>query len=100
MGGASAQTLGLGRRRAGSSIALRGSRRPADHQRVVRDLFEGARRGDAGRDHCLATVTAKRLAAAIEHQGPPATVRDPRSRDSAADLRLGAAAGRDCRPQQ
>jgi integrase len=42
-------------------------------QRVVRDLLEGARREDAGRDHGRATVTAKRLAAALELQGPPGT---------------------------
>jgi integrase len=40
---------------------------------VVRDLLEGARREDAGRDHGRATITAKRLAAALELQGPPAT---------------------------
>jgi integrase len=40
---------------------------------VVRDLLEGARREDAGRDHGRASVTAKRLAAALELQGPPAT---------------------------
>jgi integrase len=40
---------------------------------VVRDLLEGARRADAGRDHWHATITAKRLAAALELQGPPAT---------------------------
>jgi hypothetical protein len=39
----------------------------------VRDLLEGARRADAGRDHGRATITAKRLAAALELQGPPAT---------------------------
>jgi integrase len=44
---------------------------PTD-QRVVRDLLEGARREDAGRDHGRATVTAKRLAAALDLQGPPA----------------------------
>jgi hypothetical protein len=40
---------------------------------VVRDLLEGARREDAGRDYGRATITAKRLAASIELQGPPAT---------------------------
>jgi integrase len=45
---------------------------PTD-QRVVRDLLEGARREDAGRDHGRATITAKRLAAALVLQGPPAT---------------------------
>jgi integrase len=71
-GGASAQTLGS------RAAAIRffhraaGLASPTD-QRVVRDLLEGARREDAGRDHGRATVTAKRLAAALELQGPPAT---------------------------
>jgi site-specific recombinase XerD len=69
-GGASAQTLGS------RAAAIRffhraaGLASPTD-QRVVRDLLEGARREDAGRDHGRATVTAKRLAASIELQGPP-----------------------------
>jgi integrase len=71
-GGASAQTLGA------RAAAIRffhwqaGLASPTD-QRVVRDLLEGARREDAGRDHGRATITAKRLAASIELQGPPAT---------------------------
>jgi site-specific recombinase XerC len=70
--GASAQTL------ASRAAAIRyfhraaGLAAPTD-QRVVRDLLEGARREDAGRDHGRATITAKRLAAALELQGPPAT---------------------------
>jgi site-specific recombinase XerC len=40
---------------------------------VARDLLEGTRREDAGRDHGRATITAKRLAAALTLQGPPAT---------------------------
>jgi site-specific recombinase XerC len=71
-GGASAQTLGS------RAAAIRffhrqaGLTSPTD-QRVVRDLLEGARRQDGGRDHGRATITAKRLAASIELQGPPAT---------------------------
>jgi site-specific recombinase XerC len=71
-GGASAQTLGS------RAAAIRffhgavGLASPTD-QRVVRDLLEGARREDAGRDHGRATITAKRLAAALALQGPPAT---------------------------
>jgi integrase len=71
-GGASAQTLGS------RAAAIRffhraaGLASPTD-QRVVRDLLEGARREDAGRDHGRATITAKRLAAALDLQGPPAT---------------------------
>jgi site-specific recombinase XerC len=70
--GASAQTLGS------RAAAIRFFHRAAalaspTDQRVVRDLLEGARREDAGRDHGRATVTAKRLAAALELQGPPAT---------------------------
>jgi integrase len=71
-GGASAQTLGS------RAAAIRffhrqaGLASPTD-QRVVRDLLEGARRADAGRDHGRATITAKRLAAALALQGPPAT---------------------------
>jgi site-specific recombinase XerD len=70
--GASAQTLGA------RAAAIRffhraaGLAAPTD-QRVVRDLLEGARREDAGRDHGRATITAKRLAAALELQGPPTT---------------------------
>jgi site-specific recombinase XerC len=45
---------------------------PTD-QRALRDLLEGARREDAGHDHGRATITAKRLAAALELQGPPTT---------------------------
>jgi len=40
---------------------------------VARDLLEGARREDAGRDHGRATITAKRLAAPLALQGPPET---------------------------
>jgi integrase len=71
-GGASAQTLGS------RAAAIRffhraaGLASPTD-QRVVRDLLEGAQREDAGRDHGRATITAKRLAAALELLGPPAT---------------------------
>src|SRR5450755_1558842 len=71
-GGASAQTLGS------RAAAIRffhraaGLASPTD-QRLVRDLLEGARREDAGRDHGRANITAKRLAAALELQGPPAT---------------------------
>jgi site-specific recombinase XerD len=70
--GASAQTL------SSRAAAIRFFHRQAGlasstEQRVVRDLLEGARREDAGRDHGRATVTAKRLAAALELQGPPAT---------------------------
>jgi integrase len=71
-GGASSQTLGS------RAAAIRffhreaGLASPTDH-RIVRDLLEGARRADAGRDHGRATITAKRLAAALELQGPPAT---------------------------
>jgi integrase len=36
-------------------------------------MLEGARRADAGLDHGRATVTAKRLAAALALQPPPAT---------------------------
>jgi hypothetical protein len=63
--GGSSQTLGS------RAAAIRffhretGLASPTDH-RVVRDLLEGARREDAGRDHCRATVTAKRLATALE----------------------------------
>jgi site-specific recombinase XerD len=67
-GGASAQTLGA--RAAAIRVYHRkaGLASPTQH-RVVRDLLEGARRADAGR----ATITSKRLAAALELQGPPAT---------------------------
>jgi integrase len=71
-GGASAQTLGS------RAAAIRffhreaGLASPTDH-RVVRDLLEGARRQDAGLDHGRATITAKRLAAALALQPPPAT---------------------------
>src|SRR5450755_2496946 len=71
-GGASAQTLGS------RAAAIRffhraaGLASPTD-QRVVRDLLEGSRREDAGRDHGRATITAKRLAAALTLQGPPST---------------------------
>src|SRR5450755_2649079 len=71
-GGATSQTL------SSRAAAIRffhrqaGLASPTD-QRVVRDLLEGARREDAGRDHGRATITAKRLAAALELQGPPAT---------------------------
>lgn len=41
---------------------------PTD-QRVVRDLLEGARRQDAGRDHGREAITAKRLAAALASRG-------------------------------
>jgi hypothetical protein len=40
---------------------------------VVRDLFDGARRLAAGRDHGRVTITAKRVAAALTLQRPPAT---------------------------
>jgi integrase len=71
-GGASAQTLGS------RAAAIRFFHRAAGlasptGQRVVRDMLEGARREDAGRDHGRATITAKRLAASIELQGPPTT---------------------------
>jgi integrase len=71
-GGASAQTLDS------RAAAIRffhreaGLASPTEH-RIVRDLLEGARRADVGRDHGRATITAKRLAAALELQGPPAT---------------------------
>jgi integrase len=78
-GGASAQTLGA--RAAAIQFYHReaGLASPTDH-RVVRDLLEGARRADAGRDHGRATVTSKRLAAAIELQGPPTTALGIRDR--------------------
>jgi len=71
-GGATSQTLNS------RAAAIRffhrqaGLASPTD-QRVVRDLLEGARREDAGRDHGRATITAKRLAATLELQGPPTT---------------------------
>jgi site-specific recombinase XerD len=94
-GGATSQTLGS------RAAAIRffhraaGLASPTD-QRVVRDLLEGARREDAGRDHGRATVTAKRLAASIELQGPPATPIAFRDRAIlTADVRFRPAAGRD-----
>ena len=71
-GGASSQTL------SSRAAAIRffhraaGLASPTEH-RIVSDLLEGARREDAGRDHGRATITAKRLAAALTLQGPPAT---------------------------
>jgi hypothetical protein len=72
---------------------------PTD-QLVVRGLLEGARREDAGRDHGRATITAKRLAAARQMQGPatPLAIRD--RADRAADIRLRAAAGQNRRSQR
>jgi hypothetical protein len=61
-----------GPQRSASLHRAAGLASPTD-QRVVRDLLEGARREDAGRDPGRATITAKRLAAALELQGPPAT---------------------------
>lgn len=45
---------------------------PTEH-RVVRDLLEGARREDAGRDHGRATILAEQLEAALEKLPPPST---------------------------
>jgi integrase len=58
-GGGSSQTLGS------RAAAIRFFHREA--------VLASPRREDAGRDHGRATITAKRLAAALSFQGPPAT---------------------------